>query len=398
MAGLMDLFDDPQMQLGLGLLAAAAPRADGAGFGQRLMEGVGTLGAFKKQKLQEQEQAMRQKMLEMQSQDMQRKIDIEAKQRAWKEGLPAVMDQKVYGASDVGPTMEPDTQALQKYLMQADSPYADELFKQKYLSKPEAYTLSEGQVRMQGDKVVARGPEKRDPTPADIQKYNLAVAQGYKGSIYDYEASLKKAGATNVVTKVENKMGDSVAGQVGPMVKDSYVQTQGAVKMFDAATRLENALNTNKVTAGPLASQIQTAKQLIQVVGGGSDEGIRQTRQAIKSLAQMSVEARKQLQGQGQVTESEAAAVAKADSGDINDLTTGELRDLVNLTKRAAALQAQNHQKLITDLESTDATKPTAKFYRINGMDVLLKQPTDLPKIGGPSGGIDSLVDKYKSR
>jgi len=37
---LSDLMDDPQAQVGLGLLSAASPRADGAGFGQRLMEGV----------------------------------------------------------------------------------------------------------------------------------------------------------------------------------------------------------------------------------------------------------------------------------------------------------------------------------------------------------------------
>lgn len=52
MAGLMDMFDDPQLQLGLGLLAAAAPRADAAGFGQRLAEGFNSLGAWKKQKQQ----------------------------------------------------------------------------------------------------------------------------------------------------------------------------------------------------------------------------------------------------------------------------------------------------------------------------------------------------------
>lgn len=40
MAGLLDMFDDPSAQIGLGLLAAASPRADAAGFGQRLMEGV----------------------------------------------------------------------------------------------------------------------------------------------------------------------------------------------------------------------------------------------------------------------------------------------------------------------------------------------------------------------
>ena len=50
MAGFMDFFDTDQARLGMGLLAAAGPRADGAGFGQRLMEGVGSLDSFRKDK------------------------------------------------------------------------------------------------------------------------------------------------------------------------------------------------------------------------------------------------------------------------------------------------------------------------------------------------------------
>ncbi|WP_342620843.1 hypothetical protein [Rhodoferax sp. GW822-FHT02A01] len=40
--------DDPQAQIGLGLLAAGSPRADGAGFGQRLMEGVNAAQGMKR--------------------------------------------------------------------------------------------------------------------------------------------------------------------------------------------------------------------------------------------------------------------------------------------------------------------------------------------------------------
>lgn len=48
MAGLLDLVDDPKAQLGLGLLAAASPRFDNAGFGQRLLEGVNTANAMRR--------------------------------------------------------------------------------------------------------------------------------------------------------------------------------------------------------------------------------------------------------------------------------------------------------------------------------------------------------------
>jgi len=46
--GLLD-FDSPDTRLGLGLLAAASARSDGAGFGQRLAEAVGSVDQWKQQ-------------------------------------------------------------------------------------------------------------------------------------------------------------------------------------------------------------------------------------------------------------------------------------------------------------------------------------------------------------
>lgn len=49
--GLLDVLNTDDGRFGLGLLAAAAPRTDGAGFGQRLNEAVGSVDQFKRQKL-----------------------------------------------------------------------------------------------------------------------------------------------------------------------------------------------------------------------------------------------------------------------------------------------------------------------------------------------------------
>lgn len=49
--GLLDILNTDDGRFGLGLLAAAAPRTDGAGFGQRLNEAVGSVDQFKRQKL-----------------------------------------------------------------------------------------------------------------------------------------------------------------------------------------------------------------------------------------------------------------------------------------------------------------------------------------------------------
>ena len=72
MAGLLDVFNTDQGRMGLGLLAAAGPRSDGAGFGQRLAEGVGSFDAYKAN-------ALKQKMLEAQ---MQQAMEQAAQQKA----------------------------------------------------------------------------------------------------------------------------------------------------------------------------------------------------------------------------------------------------------------------------------------------------------------------------
>jgi len=61
--GLLD-FDSPDTRLGLGLLAAASARSDGAGFGQRLAEAVGSVDQWKQQQ-------QMQKVREMQMQYQQ---------------------------------------------------------------------------------------------------------------------------------------------------------------------------------------------------------------------------------------------------------------------------------------------------------------------------------------
>ncbi len=296
------------------------------------------------------------------------------------------------------PTVQPglDTSSFINRAFQIDPFKAIELQGQLVKPKPAPIKLGAGDalVDPQTFKPLFTAPNKPAEQPSAVREYEYARQQGYQGTFEQFNQSQKKAGATNVAVKVDNKMGESLAGQVGPMAKDSRVQAGGAVQMFDAADRIERALNSNKVLAGPGAAQIQTVRQFSQMVGGGNDEGIRQTRQVIKSLAQMSVEARKQLQGQGQVTESEAAAVAKADAGDINDLTVGELRDLVTLTKRAAHYTAKGHNDILKELGSNPSTASLVPFYQVPRLDALLKHQPTLPQIGNGQS-IDALLQKY---
>jgi hypothetical protein len=74
MAGLLDFLSSPEASTGLGLLAAAGPRFDGAGFGQRLLEGV----QYGQQRMDAEEKRKAAKaameMQAMQMQEMKQKI------------------------------------------------------------------------------------------------------------------------------------------------------------------------------------------------------------------------------------------------------------------------------------------------------------------------------------
>jgi len=409
-----------QGRLGLGLLAAAGPSQ--MGFGQRLQSALGYVQGQQDRDMQKQMQQFQMQDLMAQAQKRKRDAEMQAQtdaeEKAVNELAKRFMTQPTAARSAtddinaalpdymrISPTPGAPSQAGgfdQKAFLQNLPSVLNPLKAMEYTKnfapkEEEAFTLGEGQIRYKGDKVIAQGPKKVPELPSAVREYEYAQSQGYQGSFNDFQTAQKKAGASNISMKVDNKMGESLASQVGGMAKDSRIQTQGAVKMFDAADRIEKALASNKVTAGPMANQIQTVKQFAQVIGGGNDDSIRQTRQVIKSLAQMSVEARKQLQGQGQVTESEAAAVAKADSGDIGDLTTGELQDLVTLTKRAANYQAKSHADLLGTLGGKEETKNLVPFYSVQGLEPLLKHSPSLPQIGAPTS-IDPLVEKYRSR
>lgn len=387
--GLLDTggFDDPNT---IGLLSFGARMSNAPGgfmrnLGGSVLGALGDRGEAKSGIAKQQQEQLRMQLLQQQMEDAQRQRQAQMQARANQEKLRAFLLQN------------PNVQDANRMALETGMSDPMDVLKGMQPKGEEYKVVGDALVGIgpEGVREAYRGAPKPESMPSAVREYEYARGQGYKGSFQDFQIEQRKAGATNIgMPKIEVKMGESVAGQIGPMAKDSRIQAQGAVGMFDSADRIQKALDSGKVSAGPFTTQIQTVKQLVQKVGGGNDEGIRQTRQVIKGLAQMSVEARKELQGQGQVTESEAAAVAKAESGDINDLTTGELQDLVTLTKRAAHMRARNHQNIIESMNGSEATKGMVPFYQVQNMDKLLKHSPQLPQIGG-GNAVDEALKKY---
>lgn len=191
------------------------------------------------------------------------------------------------------------------------------------------------------------------------------------------------AGAPRTDVKVENKMGEGIAAQVGPMVKSGFDAAQGALGQADAADRIAKAVASNKLFTGPTANVQMFGARLGQAIGiGGKDdaEKIANTQQVIRGLAEFSLNARKALAGQGSVTENEQKLLDRAVSGDIT-LTGREIQQIADITRRQAQKTYQLHQANVTRLRSNPNTAGLADFYTL----------PDMPAAGGGDWSVQKV-------
>jgi len=210
---------------------------------------------------------------------------------------------------------------------------------------------------------MAQGGQKKTEA---IRGYEMAKSQGFPGSFFDYEQQLKRAGASNVSVSMDK----GIAAQVGPMMKEGQLQATSAVKGIDAANQVINALDTNKLFTGPLANQKLSIAQLSTTFGGASGDltqKINNTRAAIQGLAEITLQGRQEMHGQGAITESEGKLAERAKSGDIS-LTPGELKQLANAAKRAGEFTYNNYQNKLQIMAKDPATAQMAPYFAVNQM------------------------------
>ena len=231
------------------------------------------------------------------------------------------------------------------------------------LSLPNAYG---GTTPFQGALVKAAIPE----TPADIRKFEYAQKNP---AFAQYEMGLKKAGATNVI----NQMGKSIAGEVGPMMKEAQGIAQAAVKTEDSANRITQAIDSNKLFTGTGANVRLGAAQLANTLGMGGDTletKIGNTRQAMQGLAELTLQGRQQMRGQGAITESESKLAERAISGDIT-FTPTEIKQLAAAAKRSSDYTYNNYQTKLGEMAKNPDTAGLVPYYQVPRMTPMGAMP-----------------------
>lgn len=238
MAGLLDdftsLIKTPE---GQGLLSGAFGYAAGARRGtpwNNLGRGgiaglVGYSGAQDREQ-QQAENAFQQKFRTMQMGDMQRKLDQQAEQQKWLESLNPNQSRlnaalgagggpTVANAEKLPAAVDPTQQMMWGAARAGVIPAGDYI--KTFLPDSEAFTLSPGQVRVKGGKIVAQAPAE-SKAPSKVQEYEYAAQNGYKGSFADF-VSIGPTISANALAAVRDAQIASInSGIQSQQAKDAY--------------------------------------------------------------------------------------------------------------------------------------------------------------------------------
>ena len=176
------------------------------------------------------------------------------------------------------------------------------------------------------------------------------------------KAEIARAGSTKINMPPVAK---SLAGPVGSMAEASLAQAKGAVETMNNANNVREALNTGNVIAGPMAGVRTKFAQVLELAGAGDKEKLAATRTAIQGLAAITLESRSALKGQGQITDFETNLLEKARSGNIADMTIGELHTVVDVSQRLAQRQSGNHETLMTKMRKDPNAQDVLPYYEV---------------------------------
>jgi len=179
----------------------------------------------------------------------------------------------------------------------------------------------------------------------------------------DFE-KLQKIKGTNInVSATNTPAGKSLAEPVGKRAETSLVKAEGATEIMNAANSVREALNSGNVIAGPLAGVRTKFAQVLELAGVGDKEKLIATRTAIQGMADLTLQSRAELRGQGQITDTETQLLERARSGKIEDMTLAELQTVVNVSQRLAGRLWSNHQTLLGTMKTDPAAADVYKYY-----------------------------------
>ena len=295
-------------------------------------------------------------------------------------------EQTTYGAGEEGPTMAttpavaPDYNKALGVLLGSKSPQSQALGQQMLAEQLKSHILPEGGTLIRGGLGGGAGEtiQGAPKQTSEERDYKTAQQGGYKGSFFQYQQDLKRAGAPSVSVST----GKDLAGQVGDIMKNSAASAQGAYQTAQSADKILSSVD--KAYTGKGAEARLTATQWADTLGvGGKDaqDKLNNTRQIMQETAKLALAAPPR--GQGAVSDYERALFAKAAGGDVN-LTPAELKLIANRAKEGAQYIIQSHEQKLNAMKSNPETAQLVPYYSVQAPQPIpqINQPTQ-PATGG---------------
>jgi hypothetical protein len=201
----------------------------------------------------------------------------------------------------------------------------------------------------------------------------------------------------NVTTQNIDK---TAAAELGKDVSTFFNQANAAATALADLPRYRASLDA--AITGPFANQRLGVARVASAIGLPGEKGVEASRVLIQGMAEMALNSRSMLTGQGAITENEQRLLAQARSGDIS-FTKGELNTIFNVAERAGRAQYDQSSRLLRDLAEKENV-PTARYYVRNIKPLPEAGPVAAPAAGAArpapavsQSEIDALVRRYSA-
>lgn len=396
--GLFDFQDDPKrnllVQMGMGLLAGNQAGNPMAG----AMRGANTAQEMQAQmtrlKMLQEQADMQKEEFGLRKDEYQRKLEEEAKRREAisrlgkgyqgyisEQEVPVESFQNVpipaaegavapnFGTARESVTtmqkkMVPNADALTADLI--DAGYGPDIIKRTFLPEPKDPIKMGKSDRLIDPttmkELVSAAPEELDPNkPFFFVDGKIVPNPSYQR----YELAKAHAGAPKIPA-IQVKLSEGLGSAAADRISAGAGAAEAAVANLSVISRMRTATKDKKVLIGPATKLRQGLKQvgvLMGTAGADDQETLNNTRMVVQGLAEMSLNARQELKGTGPITENEQAILNKARSGEIEDLTVGELNLLMGVSERAAKAKIAAHQRNLKFLRSRPETAELALLF-----------------------------------
>lgn len=227
---------------------------------------------------------------------------------------------------------------------------------------------------------LAKQPSMTD----DLREYRVAQMQGYKGTFFDYQRELRRAGAATgatVTLSTAKSFGDTLADKQAAQYSELYSSAQAAPETISRTQRIRDVLSQGAFTGTGANFKLEAGKAL-RAAGfdfGGTEsentealavEMARSTLDSIKSSG---------LAGSQGLTEGERKFLERAVAGQIT-LEPSTIRRLADLNERVARSTLKRWNETASRIE-----RANPQLLRQLGMVSSIEQPA--PTRGGSLAG-----------